>query len=182
MKLTLRKLKKLDDEDLFETIHGYADSKIQENPYNEVRIVSGLPDGFSAIYSTWLADVEICNGGFNQFFWNHGEDYGEVAADGYQLMGLEEHAVLMKRAIYIWKKEDIRYLQSTDPGRSSKISECKRTHRCGHSARQIAYVTRRKSIEVAATCFCVTAGQYNRDTNCTQHAEIVTKAVQTSLA
>jgi hypothetical protein len=62
-------------------------------------IVAVLPRGTAAIYTTWLVDVEVNNGGFNQFFFN---PYGKLAGHalaGYELLDAEEYAAVMRAAI-----------------------------------------------------------------------------------
>ncbi|HEX4683919.1 MAG TPA: DUF4375 domain-containing protein [Gemmatimonadaceae bacterium] len=62
-------------------------------------IVSLLPPGTGAIYTTWLVDTEVNAGGFNQFFFN---PYGKLAGHalvGYELLGTEEYAAIMRAAI-----------------------------------------------------------------------------------
>jgi hypothetical protein len=62
-------------------------------------VVRGLPAGTQAIYTTWLVDVEVLNGGFNQFFFNPYGQFAGLALAGYELLGAEEHAAVMRSAI-----------------------------------------------------------------------------------
>lgn len=62
-------------------------------------ILRSLPAGVQAIYTTWLVDAEVNNGGFNQYFYNPS---GELAGDalvGYELLGAEDYAAVMRAAI-----------------------------------------------------------------------------------
>src|SRR5688500_14341087 len=66
---------------------------------DEVDVVATLPKGTRAIFTTFLVDAEVNNGGFNQFFYNpHGELAG-IALSGYELLGAEEYAEVMRSAI-----------------------------------------------------------------------------------
>jgi hypothetical protein len=68
-------------------------------------LVHALPSGTKAVYATWLVDVEVKNGGFNQFFFN---PYGELAGTalaGYELFGAEEYAAVMRAAIATYESE-----------------------------------------------------------------------------
>lgn len=68
-------------------------------------LVHALPSGTRAIYTTWLVDVEVKNGGFNQFFFN---PYGQLAGTalaGYELLGAEEYAAVMRAAIATFESE-----------------------------------------------------------------------------
>lgn len=65
----------------------------------EPQIIRGLSPGVRAIYSTWLVDAEVNNGGFNQFFFNSSGQYAGDALAGYELMGADEYAAVMRSAI-----------------------------------------------------------------------------------
>lgn len=62
-------------------------------------IVRRLPPGTQAIYTTWLVDMEVNNGGFNQFFFNPHGRFAGLALAGYELLGAEEYAAVMRAAI-----------------------------------------------------------------------------------
>ena len=62
-------------------------------------IVRRLPAGTQAVYTTWLVDVEVNNGGFNQFFFNPYGQYAGLALAGYELLGAEDYAAVMRAAI-----------------------------------------------------------------------------------
>ena len=67
--------------------------------------IDRLPPGLQAIYATWMVDVEVNNGGFHQFFFN---PYGELAGHalrGYELLGAEEYAAVMRAAIATYEAE-----------------------------------------------------------------------------
>ena len=68
------------------------------------RAIVGLPPGTRAIYSTWILDGEVNNGGFNQFFYNSAHFAG-MALAGYELMGAEEYAEIMRAAIATYESE-----------------------------------------------------------------------------
>lgn len=62
-------------------------------------VVAALPPGIQALYATWLVDLEVNNGGFNQFFFNPHGEYAGLALAGYELLGAEEYAAIMRAAI-----------------------------------------------------------------------------------
>jgi len=66
---------------------------------NRDAIVSRLPSGTQAVYTTWLVDIEVNNGGFNQFFFNAYGQYAGLALAGYELLGAEDYAAVMRAAI-----------------------------------------------------------------------------------
>ncbi len=72
---------------------------------DRLSIVRAMPAGVRAIYTTWLVDAEVCNGGFNQFFWNPSGEFGGDALAGYELMGAEAYAAVMRGALATWEIE-----------------------------------------------------------------------------
>jgi hypothetical protein len=72
---------------------------------NRDSMVRSLPLGTRAIYTTWLVDVEVNNGGFNQFFYNPYGQFAGLALAGYELLGTEEYASVMRGAIATYEAE-----------------------------------------------------------------------------
>ena len=70
-----------------------------------VRAIQDLPPGTQAIYSTWVVDVEVNNGGFNQFFFNPSGQFAGLSLAGYELMDAEEYARVMRAAIATYESE-----------------------------------------------------------------------------
>jgi len=103
--LTLEILKAIPDEKLEAAIVDHADYKIGDNSDGEYKIVTGLSKGLQIIYSTWLVEEEVDNGGFNQYFWNSSGQYQKEALEGFKLLGAKEHAGLMDEAIAIYNQE-----------------------------------------------------------------------------
>ena len=68
-------------------------------------IVRGLPLGTRAIYTSWLVDIEVNNGGFNQFFFNPYGRFAGLALGGYELLGAEEYAAVMRAAMATYEAE-----------------------------------------------------------------------------
>jgi hypothetical protein len=65
----------------------------------EAPIIRALPPGVRAIYTTWLVDAEVNAGGFHQYFFNSSSQYAGDALAGYELLGAEEYAAIMRSAI-----------------------------------------------------------------------------------
>ena len=85
-------------------------------------ILRTLPPGVQAIYTTWLVDVEVNNGGFNQFYFNPS---GELAGDalvGYELLGAEDYASVMRAAIATHESERDRMAAFYDAGTMEALS------------------------------------------------------------
>ena len=69
------------------------------------RAIHDLPPGTQAVYSTWVVDAEVNNGGFNQFFFNPSGQFAGLALAGYELMDAEEYARVMRAAIATYESE-----------------------------------------------------------------------------
>src|SRR5436309_9995601 len=65
----------------------------------EAPMIRALPPGVRAIYTTWLVDAEVNAGGFHQYFFNSSGQYAGDALSGYELLGAEEDAAIMRSAI-----------------------------------------------------------------------------------
>jgi hypothetical protein len=77
--------------------HGHL--HIGNDTDREVGIVRSLPSGVQAVYTTWLVDAEVLNGGFNQYFFNVSGRFAGDALAGYELLGAEAYATVMRAAI-----------------------------------------------------------------------------------
>jgi hypothetical protein len=90
---------------------------------DELSAVGGLARGIQAIYTTWTVDAEVLNGGFNQFFYNpHGALAGDALA-GYELLGAEDYAEVMRAAIATYESERDQLRPFHDQGTLEAFSE-----------------------------------------------------------
>ena len=83
----------------------------------EAPIVRALPPGVRAIYTTWLVDAEVNAGGFRQYFFNSSGQYAGDALAGYELLGAEEYAAVMRSAIATFEidREQLASFEAEDP-------------------------------------------------------------------
>jgi hypothetical protein len=98
-KLTPDILAALSADDVAAAIVQHVELRLMAPGIDRDAIVGLLPAGIGAIYTTWLVDTEVNAGGFNQFFFN---PYGKLAGHalaGYELLGAEEYAAIMRAAI-----------------------------------------------------------------------------------
>ena len=79
--------------------------------------IDTLPPGVQAIYATWLVDIDVNNGGFNQFFLNRYAALAGYALSGYELLGTEQYASIMRAAIAAYEsaRESPRAEHDTGP-------------------------------------------------------------------
>lgn len=71
-------------------------------------VLAGLPGGFRDVYSTWVVEAEVDNGGFNQLFWNAPGWLPKDAAAGFERLGLVELARLVDAGIAIHQQDSAR--------------------------------------------------------------------------
>lgn len=107
--LTLEIIDSIRDEDLVLAIMDNMWVKMDKKMGNEFNIVSSLSEGRRAIFSTYLVEGEVNNGGFNQFYFNSSGQFAEMAEEGFACIGAREFAELMGRvnATYIREYDEI---------------------------------------------------------------------------
>ena len=83
----------------------------------EAPIIRSLPPAVRAIYTTWLVDAEVNAGGFHQYFFNSSGQYAGDALSGYELLGAEEYAAIMRSAIATFEIDRVRLasFETEDP-------------------------------------------------------------------
>lgn len=83
----------------------------------EAPIIRSLAPGVRAVYTTWLVDAEVNAGGFRQYFFNSTGQYAGDALAGYELLGAEEYAGVMRSAIATFEidREHLAAFESEDP-------------------------------------------------------------------
>jgi hypothetical protein len=99
--LTAATFKEIADADLEQVLVDFVNCKLEKSGKPEREVFDGLSPGFRAVFSTWILEGEVNNGGFNQFFWNSSGEYAADAAAGFDLIGAPAYARLMRRAIAI---------------------------------------------------------------------------------
>jgi hypothetical protein len=103
--LTEDVLRSIPDTELEQAIFDYAATRVGDDYDREVAIVRSLAPGTQALYSTWLVQLEVENGGFNQFFWNSSAAFAEDAVRGFEFFGLTDLAALTGDAIAVHAAE-----------------------------------------------------------------------------
>ena len=103
--LTPELLASLSADDVADAVVQHVQLRVGEDWEREPEVVRALPPGVRAIYTTWLVDAEVNNGGFNQFFFNSSGQYAGDALAGYELLGAEDYAAVMRGAIATYEVE-----------------------------------------------------------------------------
>jgi hypothetical protein len=106
--LTVDLLRSLPPDELGDAVVQHVAFQVGDDVSRIPDVVRSLPPGLRAIYTTYVVDMEVSNGGFNQFFWNPSSRYAEDALQGYELLGATEYAAVLRSALAIRAEEQER--------------------------------------------------------------------------
>ena len=98
-------LRAIPDDEIEQALFDYASRVVWDTSERRSENFHSMPIGIQALYSTWIVDAEVNNGGFNQYFWNSSGAFAEVAVDGFVFFGATELAALMRDAIALARSE-----------------------------------------------------------------------------
>lgn len=117
--LTPELLASLSADEVADAIVQHVHLRVSGSWGREAPIVRSLPAGVRAIYTTWLVDAEVNAGGFHQYFFNSSSQYAGDALAGYELLGAEEYASIMRSAIATYEidRERLGAVEAEDPER-----------------------------------------------------------------
>src|SRR6266478_3973171 len=104
------------DDKLQQVILDFIGLKIGQDWENDVKRVPPLGPGFSAVYFLSGLEIEVNNGGFNQFFYNRGRAAVLRAKDGADLLGLSALAAVISGALQIEEKESDKMAKVKEAG------------------------------------------------------------------
>ncbi|PVY39630.1 DMP19 family protein [Pontibacter virosus] len=119
--LTTEILKSIPDHELEQTVYDNIYAIIGEDYENELDNVRKLTKGQQAIFSTWMVEAEVNNGGFNQFYFNSSGQYANMAVDGFETVGAVKFAELMKEANRVYASIE-KNLEKFDDGTLESFS------------------------------------------------------------
>ncbi|MFL5615486.1 MAG: DUF4375 domain-containing protein [Gemmatimonadaceae bacterium] len=115
--LTPELLASLSADEVGDAIVQHVHHRVAGSWGHEAPIIRALAPGVRAIYTTWLVDAEVNAGGFHQFFFNSSRQYAGDALAGYELIGAEEYASIMRTAIATYEidRESLAAVETDDP-------------------------------------------------------------------
>src|SRR5690348_6286838 len=115
--LTPELLAALSADEVADAIVQHVHHRVAGSWGREAPIIRSLPAGVRAIYTTWLVDAEVNAGGFHQYFFNSSGQYAGDALAGYELLGTEEYASIMRSAIATFEidRERLASFEAEDP-------------------------------------------------------------------
>lgn len=108
-KLTKEIIDTTPDADLEQLVLDVIFQLIKQSGKELFDAVKNLSLGQKILYTTWLVEVEVTNGGFNQFYYNFSRIFAEVAVEHFRTFGAVKFADLMGKAnkIYSSIKTDL---------------------------------------------------------------------------
>lgn len=101
--LTVAILDTVNDEELEQVVIDNIFSKFdgligEEYLAKEVEITSAFSKGRKMMYSTWIVEGEVNNGGFNQLYYNNNWHAAQMAVEGFKTLEAPAYVELMKKA------------------------------------------------------------------------------------
>lgn len=97
-------------------------SILDNDQKEEFEFIQALSKGQQMVYSTWMVEAEVNNGGFDLFYINSSRKFAEMAVEGFKLVGADEFSKLMEKAnkIFIENRER---LEAFDDGTVESFSK-----------------------------------------------------------
>ena len=102
--LTKKIMDVVPDSGLNQVVFDNIESKMKGDLSDVSKILEQLSKGQQAIYSIWIVEGEVNNGGFNQLYFNGYESIAKLAEAGFKSVGADKYADLTKRANLIYQK------------------------------------------------------------------------------
>lgn len=87
---------RIPDDNLEQAIVDFVIAKVGDNWEHEYEIVTSLPAAIQDVFTTWVLENEVANGGLNQYFWNSSGQFAEEAAVGLRNIGAAQHAGILE--------------------------------------------------------------------------------------
>jgi hypothetical protein len=78
-------------------------------------LLASLPEGFGIVYSTWVLDAEVDNGGFHQYFWNTRGRYVALLTWAVARIGSPEQVHTFEDAVGVFRARGQPDVAGLDP-------------------------------------------------------------------
>jgi hypothetical protein len=103
--LTVPIIDSLNDDDLlFEVFKDIAERHTGHQDKKK-EIISQLTKEQQGFYALTVVEMEVNNGGFNQYYYNNGGEFADAAVEGFKMVGANKFAELVTRANNIYREE-----------------------------------------------------------------------------
>jgi len=101
--LTPESMADIDDDDIESALVGYVWAHIGEAE-DELVALGALPQALAAWFVTFVVDVEVLNGGFNQFFYNSSRKLAPIAPAAFDQVGIPAAGRLVEQAMTLFEE------------------------------------------------------------------------------
>lgn len=112
-KLSVAILDTIPDDRLLQVLFDNLSGKIADY-HKEYETVTSWNKSQQAIYLIWVLEGEVNNGGYNQYYFNQGNDLYKFAPDALRLVGAHKYASLTQRANDIYEAQNEKITQHQD--------------------------------------------------------------------
>jgi hypothetical protein len=102
--LSVEILETIPDDELEQAIVDYIFTKVTDEQ-TKFADISKLSVGFQMVYSTWVLETQVNNGGFNQFFFNPSGQFAMMALQSLEYMRASDYYEVMRRAMEMRERE-----------------------------------------------------------------------------
>jgi len=103
--LTIEKIDSLTDRDLLFEVFVNVAERYTGQTQKKKEIISKLTQEQQAFYALTVLEMEVNNGGFNQYYYNQEDEFADLAVDGFKAIGAKKFAELVTRANKIYREE-----------------------------------------------------------------------------
>lgn len=84
------------DDQLDEAVMAFVQARIH-GQIGAAKPLAAMPRGFQIFHLSFLVEMEVADGGFNQFFWNSSGDSAPLVPDALRALGADEAASLFEQ-------------------------------------------------------------------------------------
>lgn len=102
------------DNKLLQVVYDNVLKKLPKDYSKEYETVMKWNKSRQAIFWIWMLEVEVCNGGFNQFYFNSIGKYAEFIPDALRLVGAPSHAELVQQANDTFRQDHSKITEEQD--------------------------------------------------------------------
>jgi hypothetical protein len=92
-------IRALSDDEVEQAIVDTVLSRIDQDRGREYEVVLALPAGYRVVYSTWVLEAEVSNGGFLQYFYNSRCEFIDEALEGLERLEAGDHLSVFEEAV-----------------------------------------------------------------------------------
>ena len=112
--LTIENIDSLTDRDLLFEIFVNIAERYTGQTDKKKEIISKLTQEQQVFYALTVLEMEVNNGGFNQYYYNQGDEFADLAVDGFKAIGAKKFADLATRANKVFREQNKKITDKQD--------------------------------------------------------------------